>query len=111
MKPWWKSKTFWVNIATGGLSLALQQDSPEQLATLLALANLVLRFFTTEPIGRCANGSPKPGGRRSAAAPPPPPPTTDISRPLTCACSLTAGLNRGRVLGANGAATGKQRCP
>ena len=52
MKPWWKRKTFWVNIATGGLSLALQQDSPEQLATLLALANLVLRFFTTEPIGR-----------------------------------------------------------
>lgn len=51
-KPWWKSRTFWLNVATGGVALALQQDSPEQLTQILAVANLVLRFFTSEPIGR-----------------------------------------------------------
>jgi hypothetical protein len=51
-KPWWTSKTFWLNFATGGIALALEQDSPEQLAQILAVANLVLRFFTSEPIRR-----------------------------------------------------------
>ena len=52
MKKWWKSRTFWLNIATLGVAQALQQDSPEQLAQILAVANLVVRFFTSEPIGR-----------------------------------------------------------
>ena len=48
-KRWWKSKTFWLNVATGGIALALEQDSPEQLTQILAAANLVLRFFTSQP--------------------------------------------------------------
>ena len=51
MKRWWKSKTFWLNMATLGVSSAMQQDSPEQLAQILAVANVILRFFTHQPIG------------------------------------------------------------
>ena len=51
MKRWWKSKTFWLNMATLGLAQAMQQDSPEQLAQILAVANVILRFFTHQPIG------------------------------------------------------------
>ena len=51
MKKWWKSRTFWLNIATLGVAQALQQDSPEQLAQILAVANVILRFFTHQPIG------------------------------------------------------------
>ena len=49
-KRWWKSKTIWLNVATGGIALALEQDSPEQLTQILAAANLVLRFFTSQPL-------------------------------------------------------------
>jgi len=34
-----------------GVAQALQQDSPEQLAQILAVANVILRFFTHQPIG------------------------------------------------------------
>ena len=51
MKRWWKSKTFWLNKATLGVAQAMQQDSPEQLAQILAVANVILRFFTHQPIG------------------------------------------------------------
>ena len=57
MKRWWKSKTFWLNMATLGVAQAMQQDSPEQLAQILAVANVILRFFTHQPIGnRTADG-------------------------------------------------------
>lgn len=51
MKAWYKSKTFWLNVATFGVAAALEQPNPETLAQVLAVANLVLRFFTTQPIG------------------------------------------------------------
>jgi ABC-type phosphate transport system auxiliary subunit len=51
MKAWYKSKTFWLNLATLGVASALEQPNPETMAQLLALANLILRFFTTQPIG------------------------------------------------------------
>ena len=51
MKRWWKSKTCWLNMATLGVAQAMQQDSPEQLAQILAVANVSLRFFTHQPIG------------------------------------------------------------
>jgi hypothetical protein len=50
MKRWWKSKTFWLNIATLGVASALEQPNPEVTAQILAVANIVLRFFTKEAI-------------------------------------------------------------
>lgn len=52
MKSWWKSKTFWLNIATLGVASAVEQPNPEALAQVLAVANIVLRFFTRTEIGR-----------------------------------------------------------
>ena len=51
-KPWWKSKTFWLNIATLGVASAVDQPNPETLGQVLAVANIVLRFFTHQPLGR-----------------------------------------------------------
>ncbi len=51
MKKWWTSKTFWLNIATLGVASAMQENSPTQLAQVLAVANVILRFFTHQPIG------------------------------------------------------------
>ena len=51
-KKWWTSKTFWLNVATLGVAQAMQHDSPEQLSQLLAIANILLRFFTSQPLGR-----------------------------------------------------------
>jgi hypothetical protein len=50
-KPWWKSKTFWLNIATLGVASAVEQPNPEALGQVLAVANIVLRFFTHQPLG------------------------------------------------------------
>ena len=50
MKPWWKSKTFWVNIATLIVASAMDQPNPEMIAQGLAGVNIVLRFFTHQPI-------------------------------------------------------------
>ena len=47
MKSWWKSKTIWLNIATLGVASAVEQPNPEALAQVLAVANIVLRFFTS----------------------------------------------------------------
>ena len=51
-KRWWKSKTFWLNIATLGVASAVEQPNPEMLAQVLAVANIVLRFFTSHPLER-----------------------------------------------------------
>ncbi len=51
-KSWWKSKTFWLNIATFGVASALEEPNPEALAQILAVSNLILRFFTTQPLSR-----------------------------------------------------------
>lgn len=51
MKSWWKSKTFWLNIATLGVASALDQPSTPVVTQCLAVANIVLRFITHQPIG------------------------------------------------------------
>ena len=51
MKAWWKSKPFWLNIATLGVASAIEQPNPEVLGQALAVANIVLRFFTRTSIG------------------------------------------------------------
>jgi hypothetical protein len=51
MKAWWKSKTFWLNLATLGVASAVEQPNPEALGQVLAVANIVLRFFTHQPLG------------------------------------------------------------
>ena len=51
MKPWWKSKTFWLNLAVLGVASAVEQPNPEIVAQVLAVANIVLRFITNQPIG------------------------------------------------------------
>ena len=50
MKSWWKSKTFWLNLATLGVASAVEQPNPEALAQVLAVANIVLRFFTNSQL-------------------------------------------------------------
>jgi hypothetical protein len=51
MKAWYKSKTFWLNVATFGVATALEEPNPETLAQALAIANIILRFFTSQSIG------------------------------------------------------------
>lgn len=51
MKAWYKSKTFWLNVATFGVATALEEPNPETLAQALAIANIILRFFTSQWIG------------------------------------------------------------
>mgnify|MGYP001180005842 CR=1 FL=1 len=51
MKRWYQSKTFWLNVITFGVAAALEEPNPEILAQVLAVANIVLRFFTHQPIG------------------------------------------------------------
>ena len=55
MKSWWKSKTFWLNLATLGVASAVEQPNPEMLGQVLAVANIVLRFFTHQPLNRSLN--------------------------------------------------------
>lgn len=62
MKPWWKSKTLWVNAAMLALAAAesqlqvLQGALPGGLFTWLAFAlpviNAALRFITSTAIGK-----------------------------------------------------------
>lgn len=54
MKPFWKSRTFWLN-ALAGVGLLAQGQfgdvlDPETAALVLAGANLALRFLTREPV-------------------------------------------------------------
>jgi hypothetical protein len=51
MKAWWKSKTFWLNLATLGIASALDQPSTPVVTQALAVVNIVLRFITNKPIG------------------------------------------------------------
>jgi len=60
-KPFWRSKTFWVNIiAVIGIMTQTQFGfviSPEEQAALLGVINLILRAVTKEPIGlKCDDG-------------------------------------------------------
>lgn len=55
MKPWYKSRTVWFNLAAA-VVVAVQvwfgtlPVSPEIQAVVVAAANLVLRFLTTKPV-------------------------------------------------------------
>ena len=56
-KHWWKSKTLWLNII--GAILAIVQGlsgnawiKPEYQVLILTLGNTILRFITTQPIGK-----------------------------------------------------------
>jgi hypothetical protein len=51
-KKWWTSKTFWLNICSLGVAAALDEPNGETMAQALAVANLLLRFFTSQPLGR-----------------------------------------------------------
>jgi hypothetical protein len=57
MKPFWKSKTIWVNgLAFAGLVIAeatgVDTFGAEEQGAVIVLVNILLRFATTEPIGR-----------------------------------------------------------
>ena len=54
-KPFWQSKTFWVNIlAAGGLVVNAQMDGydlgPEAQAAIIGFINVVLRFVSKDTI-------------------------------------------------------------
>ena len=51
MKAWWKSKTFWMNIATFGVASAMEEPNAPAIAQVLAVANIVLRFFSSSAVG------------------------------------------------------------
>ena len=49
-KPFWKSRTVWMNVAAAVLATVSEWNNPLQVAQALALANVVIRFFTTQPV-------------------------------------------------------------
>lgn len=55
-KPWWQSKTIWINALTAIITIGTQLSGslpPEYAAKIaagLALVNLVLRVITTEAV-------------------------------------------------------------
>lgn len=54
-KPWWESKTIWVNailltIAILGVFLDYKVIDPQIVSIASAILNVVLRFVTTEPV-------------------------------------------------------------
>ena len=51
MKKWWKSKTFWLNVATLGVASAIEQPNPVVLTQVMSVANIILRFLTTKAVG------------------------------------------------------------
>ena len=58
MKPWYESKTIWVNaltviivLITSMTSWPQMQQYGAQLATALAVVNVMLRLITSEAIG------------------------------------------------------------
>ena len=56
MKAWWKSRTIWVNVLGGAVEVGqllgqLQVVPPGTVAMALAVANIVLRRMTSQPIG------------------------------------------------------------
>ena len=54
MKPFWTSKTLWVNILAVGAIIAQGQFgyviSPETQISILAVLNLLLRAITKQPV-------------------------------------------------------------
>ena len=58
MKPFWQSKTFWVNIL-GAAELVFQSSGLDAgtIAAILAVANILLRFITKEPVSMKGGGA------------------------------------------------------
>ena len=55
IKPFWKSKTMIVNVVSGVILFFFQMPevtaAPELSALVLAVANIILRVVTKEPVG------------------------------------------------------------
>ena len=49
-KPFWQSKAVWLNVAAAALTIFIEYDNPLVIAQALALANIVLRFFTSTAV-------------------------------------------------------------
>jgi len=49
-KPFWQSKAVWLNVAAAALTIFVEYDNPVVIAQALALANVVLRFFTSTAV-------------------------------------------------------------
>lgn len=53
-KPFWTSRTLWVNVLTAAVALGsghLGFEVPAHVAVpLVAIANVILRFLTTQPV-------------------------------------------------------------
>ena len=49
-KPFWQSKAVWLNVSAAALTIFVEYDNPVVIAQALALANVVLRFFTSTAV-------------------------------------------------------------
>lgn len=53
-KPWYKSRTIWANIIATGAMIAQSslgfEVTPEEVAGVLVVVNLVMRYVTKEPL-------------------------------------------------------------
>lgn len=50
-KPWWKSKTVWLNVLAGAAELSqVLPLPPGTVAIIAAIANVGLRFITDQPV-------------------------------------------------------------
>jgi|TARA_R110000824_G_scaffold282521_3_gene470779 hypothetical protein len=49
-KPFWQSKTVWLNVIAAAVAIFADYDNPAQIAQALALVNVVLRFFSASGI-------------------------------------------------------------
>ena len=49
-KPFWQSKAVWLNVSAAALTIFVEYDNPVVIAQALALANIVLRFFTSTAV-------------------------------------------------------------
>lgn len=56
-KPWYMSKTLWVNalmlilsMVQSDMVLSLNIVSPEVIAVIITAVNFILRFLTTQPV-------------------------------------------------------------
>jgi hypothetical protein len=55
MKPWWKSRTIWLNILATAAPLlqpVFSLSTYASLLVLIAVANVILRYDTEQPIGK-----------------------------------------------------------
>jgi len=55
-KPWWQSKTLWLNAVGLGITIAQELSgahviTPAQTVVCLAVGNAALRFITNKAIG------------------------------------------------------------